>query len=116
MQEGYKVMMLIRAFMTHGHLMADLDPLNLYKHYGHLQAFSHKFKVPEEKLKALIDYKNYGFTEADLEREFYIDVPQLSGILARKKSWKLKELIQAYHNAYCGRIGVEYMHIPDEDQ
>ena len=27
--DAFKVMAMIRAFMTHGHLKADLDPLNL---------------------------------------------------------------------------------------
>jgi hypothetical protein len=40
-------------------------------------------------LKALIDYKSYGFTEADLNREFYIDAPELAGLLRKKKNWKL---------------------------
>ena len=71
--------------MTHGHMMADIDPLELFVTYKDMEAFSHKFKVPENRLKALIDYKAYGFTEADLEREFYIDAPELAGLLRKKK-------------------------------
>jgi 2-oxoglutarate dehydrogenase E1 component len=78
-------------------------------------SFPEKFKYPEESLRVLVDYRSYGFTEEDLEREFFVDAHQLSGILARKKNWKLRELIDAYKNAYCGKIGVEYMHIPDRD-
>lgn len=33
-----------------------------------------------------------------------------------KKNWKLRDLITAYKNAYCGRIGIEYMHIPDREE
>ena len=62
-----------------------------------------------------MDYKHYGFTEADLDREFYVDIPELAGILSRKKNWKLRDLIDSYKNAYCGKIGVEYMHIPDRE-
>lgn len=64
----------------------------------------------------MVDYKNYGFTEADLDREFYVDAPELAGLLGKKKSWKLRELIDAYKQAYCGKIGVEYMHIADRDE
>lgn len=32
--DAFKVMSLIRAFMTHGHLAADLDPLKLQETYG----------------------------------------------------------------------------------
>jgi 2-oxoglutarate dehydrogenase E1 component len=74
-----------------------------------------KFKYPEEYLRNLVDYKTYGFTQEDLEREYFVDATQLSGLLSRKKNWKLKELIEAYKNAYCGKIGVEYMHIPNRE-
>ncbi len=60
-----------------------------------------KYKLPPKSLTSHVDYKQYGFTEADLEREFYIDAPELSGVLSKKKNWKLKDLIQAYKNAYC---------------
>ena len=50
-----------------------------------------------------------------MEREFFIDVPEMGGILRKKKNWKLKDLIESYKIAYCGKIGVEYMHISDRD-
>jgi len=34
-------------------------------------------------------------------------------ILKTNKNWKLRDLIQAYERAYCDKIGVEFMHIPD---
>jgi len=33
-QQSQKLMMLIRAYMTHGHMLADLDPLKLYETYN----------------------------------------------------------------------------------
>lgn len=33
-------MLLIRAFMTHGHLNADLDPLELEKEYQGLESLT----------------------------------------------------------------------------
>jgi 2-oxoglutarate dehydrogenase E1 component len=102
--------------MTHGHLEADLDPLQLQKTYSEIETLPEKFMVPQGKILEVLDYKKYGFTEADLNREFYIDAPELAGLLKRKKNWKLGELIEAYRNAYCGKIGVEYMHIIDREQ
>lgn len=67
-------------------------------------------------MTSLVDYKSYGFTESDLDREFYVDAPELAGLLSKKKNWKLRELIDAYQKAYCGKIGVEYMHIPDREK
>lgn len=115
-QEAQKLMMLIRAYMTHGHMLADVDPLQLYETYKHFPTYAAKFKIPSSSLTSLLDYKTYGFTEADLEREFYVDAPELAGLLSRKKNWKLRELIDSYKNAYCGKIGVEYMHIMARDQ
>ena len=102
--------------MTHGHLKADVDPLHLYETYKQFPSLAEKYKVPKTGLHSLLDYKTYGFTEDDLEREFYVDVPELAGLLSRKKTWKLKELIECYSNAYCGKIGVEYMHIASREQ
>lgn len=104
-------MMLIRAYMTHGHMLADVDPLRLYETYKQFPTFASKFKIPQTILTNLLDYRTYGFTEADLDREFFIDAPELAGLLSRKKNWKLRDLIDSYKTAYCGKIGVEYMHI-----
>lgn len=99
--------------MTHGHLDADVDPLELEKTYANTGA-DHKF-APGARLKELIDPTFYGFTEADLERDFHVDVNQMGGILSRQKDWKLKDLVAALRTAYCGKVGVEYMHIPHKD-
>lgn len=40
----------------------------------------------------------------------------MGGILGTEKNWKLRDLIAALRNAYCGKVGVEYMHIPDRTQ
>jgi 2-oxoglutarate dehydrogenase complex dehydrogenase (E1) component-like enzyme len=36
--DSFKVFQLIRAYMTHGHFGADLDPLNLAEAYGNYGA------------------------------------------------------------------------------
>jgi 2-oxoglutarate dehydrogenase E1 component len=116
-QQSQKLMMLIRAYMTHGHMLADLDPLKLFETYNkQFPQLASKFKLPRTGLGELLDYKSYGFSEADLDKEFFVDVPELAGLLQRKKNWKLKELIEAYKKAYCGKIGVEYMHISSRTQ
>ena len=69
--EGFKVGTLIRAFMTHGHLQADLDPLELDKTlYQNTNT-----QGPNEILRNILSYENYGFTEQDLDRTFHVHVP-----------------------------------------
>ena len=50
-----------------------------------------------------------------MNRSFFVDVPQLGGILAKQKTWKLSEMIKALQNAYCKNIGLEFMHIPNPE-
>ena len=55
--------------MTHGHLLADLDPLHLISTYRHMGQYAEKFRLPhDERIKGLLDYRTYGFTEEDLDR------------------------------------------------
>lgn len=106
---------LVRAFYSHGHLLADVDPLQLEKHYADNASLREKFRFPGEKMKNYLNYKTYGFTEADLDRTFYIDLPNQGAIMSKKKDWKLRELITVLENAYCKKIGVEFMHMSDRD-
>ena len=53
-----KVQLLVRAFQVRGHQQANLDPLGIN--------FMGKKDAPE------LTYQHYGFTEADLDRKFYL--------------------------------------------
>ena len=111
--EGFKLLALIRAYMTHGHFKADLDPLNLDKIYA--TEVSSKFKKPGHEMLKLLEIEHYGFTETDLDRKFSVHLPQWGGLLAQKGDWTLREIVDAMSKAYCGKIGVEYMHMPSRD-
>ncbi|MBV8334972.1 MAG: 2-oxoglutarate dehydrogenase E1 component, partial [Alphaproteobacteria bacterium] len=87
--DSIQALQLIRAYRVRGHLEADLDPLGLEK----------RGPYPE------LDYRTYGFTEADLEREIFIN-----NLLGRERA-TLREIIAILRGTYCGTIGVEYMHI-----
>ena len=89
-----RVVMLIRAYRVRGHLLADLDPLGLARNKHH----------PE------LDPKAYGFTEADLDREFFLD-----NVLGLEKA-TLRRIVEILQQTYSARIGVEFMHIQDPDQ
>lgn len=89
-----RVVMLIRAYRVRGHLLADLDPLKLSRNNAH----------PE------LDPVNYGFGEEDLDREFYLD-----NVLGLEKA-TLREIVTILGQTYSAKIGVEFMHIQEQDQ
>ena len=57
-----------------------------------------------------LDYKSYGFSESDLNREIFID-----GSLGLESD-SLKNIINALQEIYSGFIGVEFLHIQDPEQ
>jgi 2-oxoglutarate dehydrogenase E1 component len=87
--DSIRALNLIRAYRVRGHLEADLDPLGLDK----------RGPYPE------LDYHTYGFTEADLDREIFID-----NLLGCERA-TLREIVATLRATYCGTIDVEYMHI-----
>ena len=93
-RDSLRALMLIRAYRVRGHLEARLDPLGLTAPKSH----------PE------LDPRSYGFTEQDFDRPIFID-----NVLGRQTA-TLREIVQQLRQAYCGPIGVEFMHIQDPDQ
>ncbi|MDH3792384.1 MAG: 2-oxoglutarate dehydrogenase E1 component, partial [Rhodospirillales bacterium] len=92
--DSIRALMLIRAYRVRGHLEAKLDPLGLKPVEPH----------PE------LDPRTYGFTEADMDRPIFIN--KVLGL----ETATLAEIMAAVRETYCGKIGVEYMHIQDPAQ
>jgi len=92
--DSIRALMMIRVYRVRGHLEARLDPLGLQTPDPH----------PE------LDYKSYGFVEADLDREIFID--NMLGL----ETATLRTIIRILRETYCGSIGVEFMHIQDPEQ
>ena len=88
------VQTLINMYRVRGHLIADLDPL--------------RWKEPRTHPE--LDPATYGLTIWDLDREFYTDG------LAGHDLMTLGDLLGVLRDAYCRRIGVEYMHIQEPEQ
>ncbi len=88
-----RVIELIDAYRTRGHLMADTDPLN-YRQRRH----------PD------LDVLSHGLTLWDLDREFAV------GGFAGSERMKLRDVLGVLRDAYCRTIGTEYMHIADPAQ
>src|SRR5713101_5784890 len=90
-----RAFLLIRSYRIRGHLEADLDPLGLVRHERHRE----------------LDPATYGFGDGDWDRPILI-----FGSLGLGESATLRQIMDRLRKTYCGKIGVEYMHISDPDQ
>ncbi len=88
-----RVLEIIDAYRTRGHLMADTDPLN-YRQRRH----------PD------LDVLSHGLTLWDLDREFPV------GGFNGEQFMKLRDVLGVLRDSYCRTVGVEYMHIMDPTQ
>jgi 2-oxoglutarate dehydrogenase E1 component len=90
-----RAFLLIRSYRIRGHLEADLDPLGLVRQAPHRD----------------LDPATYGFGEGDWDRPLLI-----FGTLGLGEAATLRQIMDRLRKTYCGKIGVEYMHISDPDQ
>ncbi|QRK89143.1 multifunctional oxoglutarate decarboxylase/oxoglutarate dehydrogenase thiamine pyrophosphate-binding subunit/dihydrolipoyllysine-residue succinyltransferase subunit [Saccharopolyspora erythraea] len=88
-----RVLELIDAYRTRGHLMADIDPLN-YRQRRHED----------------LDVLSHSLTLWDLDRTFAV------GGFAGKERMKLRDVLGVLRDSYCRTVGVEYMHILEPDE
>jgi 2-oxoglutarate dehydrogenase E1 component len=92
--DSIHALMLIRAFRARGHLIADLDPLQLKETEYH----------PE------LDPAHYGFGEGDYDRPIFVN-----GVLGMEMA-TLREILDALKHTYCDKIGVEFLHLSDPEE
>jgi 2-oxoglutarate dehydrogenase E1 component len=92
--DSIRALQLIRSYRVRGHLEADLDPLGLKPILPHAE----------------LDPKTYGFTEADMDRPIFI------GNVMGLETATLRQILAQLRATYCGKIGVEFMHIQDPAQ
>jgi 2-oxoglutarate dehydrogenase E1 component len=85
-----RVDQLIRAYRVRGHMIAQINPLQLPRPHQ-----------PE------LEPEFYRFTEVDLDRHFSIDTIPGADTLT------LRGIIEHLRNTYCRSIGVQFMHIDD---
>jgi 2-oxoglutarate dehydrogenase E1 component len=86
-----RVNQLIHAYRVRGHLKAKIDPLGRPR--GHA---------------AELELKDFGLAEADLEKTF-----STTGLGSQNvpNTLQLREILAILEAAYCGAIGVQFMHI-----
>ncbi|SDX16704.1 2-oxoglutarate dehydrogenase E1 component [Litoreibacter albidus] len=92
--DSIRAIMIIRAYRIRGHLAADLDPLGMKEAEPH----------PE------LEPKNYGFSDADMDRPIFID-----NVLGLETA-SMREIIAILKRTYCGTFALQYMHISDPEQ
>ncbi|CAA9525542.1 MAG: 2-oxoglutarate dehydrogenase E1 component [uncultured Sphingomonas sp.] len=93
-EDSIRAMMLIRTYRVRGHLAADLDPLGLAK----------------LELPADLTPEFHGFTAADMDRPIFI-----GGVLGLQQA-SVREIVRILQANYCGKVGLEYMHINDLEE
>jgi len=104
-QDHVKVMQLVQAFQSRGHNICDLDPLGMYD--ADLDG-----SMPPE-----LELASYGFTEADLDKEFNLSTLQGAGFLAQDRGpVKLRTIYDRLKETYASKVGIEYMHLWDTEQ
>ena len=87
----HRVDMLVRNHRVRGHIAANLDPL------------AEPAELPEE-LRAGF----YGFTDADMDREFVLSD---GGLRGDGEVMTLRAIIDHVRATYCGNIAAQFMHI-----
>ncbi len=84
--------------------------INMYRVRGHLIANLNPLDIGEPRFHPELDPLTYGLTLWDLDREFLTDG------LAGRDVLTLGEILDILRDAYCRTVGVEYMHIQEPDQ
>ncbi|MDE1916148.1 MAG: 2-oxoglutarate dehydrogenase E1 component [Sphingomonadales bacterium] len=92
--DALRAAMLIRTYRVRGHLAADLDPLGLNN----------------RKLPADLTPEYHGFVGAGVDKKVF-----LGGVLGLQ--WAtVREIVEILRRNYCGKVGLEYMHIADTEE
>ena len=93
-KDSISAVALIRAYRLRGHLLADLDPLEM-RESEYLDELHPDF---------------YGFKKENYDKKIF-----LNGVINRKYA-NIREILNFMKKTYCGKIGYEFMHISNPDE
>ena len=88
-KDSISAVALIRAYRLRGHLLADLDPL----------------EMRESEYLDELHPEYHGFKKEDYDHKIFLD-----GII-NKQHGSVREILGFLRKTYCGPIGYEFMHI-----
>jgi 2-oxoglutarate dehydrogenase E1 component len=89
--------------------VSTLQLINAYRFLGNRWANLDPLKRTERPHIAELEPSYYGFTEADLSRQF--NTGSFHGFSTDHAS--LREILEAVRQTYCGAVGSEYMYMSD---
>lgn len=92
--QQYQVANLINDFRALGHLAAQLDPLGM----------------TERTHLSRLELAHHHLANVDMNRTFF------AGTNFNGPEMSLSEIYKALHDTYCRSIGIEYMHISDNEE
>lgn len=98
LDKNTRVMQLIQAYRSRGHLIADVNPLHWVQP---------GMPVPEH---SDLNIESHGLTIWDLDRRFHV------GGFVGRETMTLREVLTKLRNAYTHKVGSEYTHILDRDE
>ncbi|WP_306428410.1 MULTISPECIES: multifunctional oxoglutarate decarboxylase/oxoglutarate dehydrogenase thiamine pyrophosphate-binding subunit/dihydrolipoyllysine-residue succinyltransferase subunit [unclassified Corynebacterium] len=98
LDKNTRVMQLIEAYRSRGHLIADVNPLKWIQP---------GMPVPDHRD---LDIETHGLTLWDLDRSFHV------GGFGGKETMTLREVLSRLRAAYTLKVGSEYTHILDRDE
>ncbi len=95
-EQQTRVAQLVNGYRVRGHLLADLDPLDI--------------TPPVSAAQANLELSSVGLTEADLDQTF--STAGMSGLPERAT---LRQIVAFLRETYCGTIGVEFTHVEEAE-
>ncbi|WP_151529919.1 MULTISPECIES: multifunctional oxoglutarate decarboxylase/oxoglutarate dehydrogenase thiamine pyrophosphate-binding subunit/dihydrolipoyllysine-residue succinyltransferase subunit [Corynebacterium] len=98
MDKNTRVMQLIEAYRSRGHLIADVNPLNWHQP---------GMPIPDH---SDLQLESHGLTLWDLDRTFHV------GGFDQRETMTLREVVTKLRAAYTLKVGSEYNHILDNDE
>ncbi|CAK8678756.1 2-oxoglutarate dehydrogenase complex component E1-like isoform X2 [Clavelina lepadiformis] len=112
--EHLSVQALIRGYQIRGHLLSNLDPLQVS--YPLHVALSHASDDEISSRESVVfgTGKKYPFGEAEMDKVYQL--PKTTLIGGEDKALPLREIIRRLEHTYCRNIGVEYMFIHNYEQ